>query len=55
MGAICLREFQNVFFDFGFVDQCVHGVLIVVYRGRFPILPPPKKEQMGDPRLVGKD
>jgi hypothetical protein len=24
MGAISLCEFQNVFFDFGFIDQCVH-------------------------------
>jgi hypothetical protein len=28
VGAIGLREFQNVFFDFGFVDQCVHGVFL---------------------------
>ncbi len=27
VGAIGLREFQNVAFDFGFVDQTVHGVL----------------------------
>jgi hypothetical protein len=27
VGAISLCEFQNVFFDFGFIDQCVHGVV----------------------------
>ena len=30
MGAIGRSEFQNVFFDFGFIDQCIaHGVVFL--------------------------